>query len=382
MRDHGQAKAWHFRCCEPHQAESHSYKSASQKELLGGRAKRFDREYIAKQVPATAARAFYEHYGENPVVVVIGKLEAGSLRNWQLKEYVNDIDCIRTAIEHGINEVGIAGKEINAMALPDLISGSLTSESKILLETTPIQDDLWEETFESQSSKRNLLKQKLLLKLYFQFGEKSKEGVKEGQELPVRQYAFRVNTMKRPSERKQELKNSSLWEIESTSIVLEKRLRAVVAADESSSSVVKKPQIDRSNIHRDMQRWRKSSSVDRRRSQKRQGNVHVQNLHVLLLYKRSSSGALLRIRAIDRILVNNAYYTHLRTEVREKRGASEHQISEKLDIWLRECNLRCVGQTPSVNDSYLILGEAGALSVDNSGRQHYVLRMDRFERAL
>ncbi|VDM75541.1 unnamed protein product [Strongylus vulgaris] len=93
-------------------------------------------------------------------------------------------------------------------------------------------------------------------------------------------------------------------------------------------------------------------------------------------------GAFVRIRALDRVLVESSFYTHLSTEIREKRGAAENQISEKLDIWLRECNPRCIAQPPAVNDSYLILGEAGALSVDSFGRQHYVLRnLDRFERA-
>ncbi|KAL6724985.1 hypothetical protein Aduo_019818 [Ancylostoma duodenale] len=57
-------------------------------------------------------------------------------------------------------------------------------------------------------------------------------------------------------------------------------------------------------------------------------------------------------------------------------------VTEKLDIWLRECNPRCTVKAPAVNDSYFILGETGALSVDSSGKQHYVLRnLDRFERA-
>ncbi|CAJ0610064.1 unnamed protein product [Cylicocyclus nassatus] len=192
--------------------------------------------------------------------------------------------AIRTAIEHGINEVGIAGKEINAIsALPDLISGSLASETKILRETTPIQDDLWEE-IESQSSRTQPVETKIPPEVTPPVRREvenhavqnrrrsSEEAVKERQDLTVGQHAHRVDNMKRPSEREQEFKNNSLWDsdsdeplrekkdhesivrVESTSIVPEKRVRAVADADEGSSSVVKKPQIDRSSIHRDMQR--------------------------------------------------------------------------------------------------------------------------------
>ncbi|EYB91196.1 hypothetical protein Y032_0209g2106 [Ancylostoma ceylanicum] len=98
--------------------------------------------------------------------------------------------------------------------------------------------------------------------------------------------------------------------------------------------------------------------------------------------KPENFGAFLRVHAVARVLVDSSFYTHLSTEVREKRGAAKHQISEKLDIWLRECNPRCTVKAPAVNDSYFILGDAGALSVDSSGKQHYVLRnLDRFERA-
>ncbi|KHJ96127.1 hypothetical protein OESDEN_03916 [Oesophagostomum dentatum] len=96
--------------------------------------------------------------------------------------------------------------------------------------------------------------------------------------------------------------------------------------------------------------------------------------------KPQNFGAFVRVHSVDRALIGSAFYTHISTEVREKRGGAEHHISEKLDVWLRECNPRCT--SPAVNDNFFILGEYGALSVDSLGRQHYVLRnLDRFEKA-
>ncbi|KAK6759265.1 hypothetical protein RB195_021086 [Necator americanus] len=93
-------------------------------------------------------------------------------------------------------------------------------------------------------------------------------------------------------------------------------------------------------------------------------------------------GAFLRVQFVNRVLIANSFYTHLSTEVREKRGEAKHLISEKLGIWLRECNPRCVVKAPAINDSFFLLGEASAISVDGLGVQQYVLRsLDRFERA-
>ncbi|WKX99325.1 hypothetical protein Q1695_014309 [Nippostrongylus brasiliensis] len=98
--------------------------------------------------------------------------------------------------------------------------------------------------------------------------------------------------------------------------------------------------------------------------------------------KAKNFGALLRVLAVQRILVVNAFYTKISMDVREKRGGAATKISEKLEVWLRDCNPRCISSPPSVGDKFLMIGDAEALSVDSLGRRQYVLRnTDRFEKA-
>ncbi|VDL84041.1 unnamed protein product [Nippostrongylus brasiliensis] len=85
--------------------------------------------------------------------------------------------------------------------------------------------------------------------------------------------------------------------------------------------------------------------------------------------KAKNFGALLRVLAVQRILVVNAFYTKISMDVREKRGGAAAKISEKLEVWLRDCNPRCISAPPSVGDKFLMIGDAEALSVDSLGRQ-------------
>ncbi|KAK5969165.1 hypothetical protein GCK32_007003, partial [Trichostrongylus colubriformis] len=87
-----------------------------------------------------------------------------------------------------------------------------------------------------------------------------------------------------------------------------------------------------------------------------------------LMSKENTFGALLRVIDSQKVLVGNSFYTHLSTDVREKSGPAKVQISDKLDIWLRDCNPRCQATTPAKQDRFFIIGEAGALTLDTSGR--------------
>ncbi|KAK5965505.1 hypothetical protein GCK32_008147, partial [Trichostrongylus colubriformis] len=86
-----------------------------------------------------------------------------------------------------------------------------------------------------------------------------------------------------------------------------------------------------------------------------------------LMSKENTFGALLRVIDSQKVLVGNSFYTHLSTDVREKSGPAKVQISDKLDIWLRDCNPRCQATTPAKQDRFFIIGEAGALTLDTSG---------------
>ncbi|KJH40394.1 hypothetical protein DICVIV_13654 [Dictyocaulus viviparus] len=93
-------------------------------------------------------------------------------------------------------------------------------------------------------------------------------------------------------------------------------------------------------------------------------------------------GALLRVLGTKRVLVGNSFYTRLTTEIREKQGGAKQKISDKLHIWLRDCNPRCIVSSPMIDEKFFIIGEAEALVSDSFGRLHYVLRdVDRFEKA-
>ncbi|KAJ1372600.1 hypothetical protein KIN20_034791 [Parelaphostrongylus tenuis] len=101
-----------------------------------------------------------------------------------------------------------------------------------------------------------------------------------------------------------------------------------------------------------------------------------------LISNEDTFGALLRVLTMRRVLVNNSFYLHLTTEVREKQGGAKQKISDKLDVWLRDCNPRCNAISATHDDKFFIIGEAEALALDSFGKQHYVLRnVDRFERA-
>ncbi|CAL2049438.1 unnamed protein product [Caenorhabditis brenneri] len=107
-----------------------------------------------------------------------------------------------------------------------------------------------------------------------------------------------------------------------------------------------------------------------------------------LLLSPGFFGIRFELSSISSSLMNGANYTIFDGTVKDSNGlgAGAFELSKKVRVWLRACNMDCLPQSNSFSFSkqekklYYVLGHEDGLNSDSYGRQNYILNhSDRFE---
>ncbi|CCO25856.1 Alpha-2-macroglobulin domain-containing protein [Caenorhabditis elegans] len=101
-----------------------------------------------------------------------------------------------------------------------------------------------------------------------------------------------------------------------------------------------------------------------------------------LLSTNGIFGIRFELVSISNSLMNGANYTIYDGTVKDSNGlgAAAFELSKKVRVWLRSCNVGCTPGEKTLKRDYYVLGHEDGLNSDSYGRQNYILNhMDRFE---
>ncbi|EFO89751.1 hypothetical protein CRE_07473 [Caenorhabditis remanei] len=93
-------------------------------------------------------------------------------------------------------------------------------------------------------------------------------------------------------------------------------------------------------------------------------------------------GVRFELTSISSSLMNGANYTIYDGLVKDSNGigAGAFELSKKVRVWLRSCNVGCTPGEKTLKRDYYVLGHEDGLNSDSYGRQNYILNhLDRFE---
>uniref|UniRef100_A0A8R1HS70 A2M domain-containing protein n=1 Tax=Caenorhabditis japonica TaxID=281687 RepID=A0A8R1HS70_CAEJA len=88
------------------------------------------------------------------------------------------------------------------------------------------------------------------------------------------------------------------------------------------------------------------------------------------------------LNSINSSVMNGANYTIYDGTVKDSNGfgAKVFELSKKIRVWLRACNVGCTLEEKVLKRDYYVLGHEDGLNSDSYGRQNYILNhQDRFE---